>query len=101
MMGEVPESLLSQIVDDLATRLSVGRDAIQVVQAESVVWNDGSLGCPRPGEVYTQALVEGYHVVLQVGSTAYDYRASARGYFFLCQQPFPGLTPGAIGTPSS
>jgi hypothetical protein len=94
--GEVPEDLLRAIVEDLATRLDVAADAITVVQAESVVWPDGSLGCPQPGFLYTQALVPGYQVVLQHGGQDYDYRVGERGYFFLCERSL--LSPA--GTPS-
>jgi hypothetical protein len=83
--GEVPKELLDEILADLATRLQVDPAAITVLRAQEVVWNDGSLGCPKPGAFYTQALVTGYHVILQVEAQDYDYRASERGYFFLCE----------------
>ena len=52
-----------------------------------MTWSDGSLGCPRPGQVYTQALVPGYQVVLEVEGRQYDYRATERGYYVLCELP--------------
>jgi hypothetical protein len=94
--GEVPEELLRAIVDDLVARLEVVAAAIDVVRAESIVWPDGSLGCPQPGFSYTQALVPGYWVVLEVGSQEYDYRAGAGAHFVLCERslPLPASTPG-------
>jgi hypothetical protein len=56
-----------------------------VIRDQAVTWSDGSLGCPQPGVFYTQALVPGYWVVLQVGDQEYDYRASERGHFVLCE----------------
>jgi len=99
--GEVPETLLDQIVADLASRLSVGAAGVEVISDESVVWNDGSLGCAQPGQFYTQALVDGYHVILKVGEQTYDYRAAQSGYFFLCERPSPGGSPADLGTPTS
>jgi hypothetical protein len=95
IVGDLPDDLLGKIMSDLEKRTGVERQAIQVVRAEATVWNDGSLGCPKPGEFYQQVLVDGFWVVLQTGSTEYDYRASAKGYYFLCEKP------GAreIGTP--
>jgi hypothetical protein len=91
--GEVPASLLKQIFQDLSERLKIGPEKIDIIKAEAVVWNDGSLGCPRPGEFYTQALVNGYWLILEADEVAYDYRASDQGNFFLCEQPFsPGLS---------
>lgn len=87
VVGEVPESMLTVIGEDLAGKLNIAVDAIGIVRAEALTWNDGSLGCPRPGEMYTQALVPGYWIVLQHGDTQYDYRATERGYFFPCELP--------------
>jgi hypothetical protein len=87
VVGEVPPALLDKIIADLEGRLGPGGPAIVVTRAEAVVWNDGSLGCPQPGVLYTQALVNGYRVVLQAGSDSYDYRLAERGFFFLCEVP--------------
>ena len=83
--GEVPAALLAEIVADAALRSGVAEADIMVVRGESVTWSDGSLGCPQPGMNYTQALVPGYWVVLDADGTEYDYRASARGTFTLCE----------------
>jgi hypothetical protein len=85
--GEVPEELLDAIREDLAQRLGVDTKGLQPVRAESVNWNDGSLGCPEPDQVYTQAITPGYHVVFEVNETDYDYRATRNGYFMLCELP--------------
>lgn len=88
--GEAPQEMVEQMIDDLAAQLGIERQSIAVVSAEAITWNDGSLGCPKPGEFYTQALVPGYLVVLKANSQRYDYHASEKGYFFLCSAPLPG-----------
>ena len=85
VVGEVPEELLGQILTNAAEHADVEVDAIDVVRAEAVTWNDGSLGCPEPGMMYTQALVDGYHVVLDADGTELDYRATTNGDFRLCE----------------
>jgi hypothetical protein len=89
--GEVPAALLDQIIADLAGRLGVPVGEIEVVRGEAVVWNDGSLGCAEPGMMYTQALVDGYWVVLEYEGQLYDYRATEGGHFRLCEVPGVGL----------
>ena len=89
VLGEVPDELLGAIIADLAGQLAIDPGAIDVIQAEAVVWNDGSLGCPQPGNFYTQALVPGYTVVLQVDSQAYDYHAGESGHYILCEPARP------------
>lgn len=89
LTGEVPAQLLNSILKDLAQRSGVSTEKITVLQAQEIVWNDGSLGCPQPGTMYTQALVDGFRVILQVGDKQYDYHASKNGYFFLCENSLP------------
>ena len=45
------------------------RADLKVLSAEAVTWSDGSLGCPEPGMMYTQALVPGYRVQIRGGRT--------------------------------
>jgi hypothetical protein len=85
----IPPDLMSAIGEDFEKQSGARRETAQLVRAEAVTWNDGSLGCPKPGELYTQALVDGYWVVFQLGEQVYDYRASAGGYFFRCEQSLP------------
>ena len=54
------------------------------MSAQAVTWNDGSLGCPEPGQAYTQALVDGYQVVLEVDGDRYDYRVGNGASVKLC-----------------
>jgi hypothetical protein len=69
---------------DLATRLGVQADELEVVSAEEVTWPDGSLGCPEPGMSYTQALVDGSKVVLGHDERVYVYHAGDDDQPFLC-----------------
>ena len=71
-------------IDDLSERLGVPAGAITLVSTESVEWNDGSLGCPQPGESYTQALVPGYRIVLEADDTTYVYHGADGRDPFLC-----------------
>lgn len=86
--GEVPIKLLDAVLADLAKRIGVTSEKIAVIQSQATIWNDGSLGCARPGEFYTQAEVDGFWVILEIDGQQYDYRATDRGYFFLCERSF-------------
>jgi hypothetical protein len=91
--GEVPEDLLDAILADAQARTGLPRAQIIVIRAEAVTWRDGSLGCPQPGMAYTEALVPGYWVVLEIGDRQLDYHASERGSFFLCESSLPRQEP--------
>lgn len=89
-VSAVPDAIVAAMRADLEGRLPAGaRSGIRVVSAEPVTWPDGAMGCGRPGEMYTQALVPGYRVVFaapgQGGETRYAYHANERGYFKLCE----------------
>ncbi len=82
--GEVPQQILALFRDDLARRALVKPETITVVSATEQQWPDGSLGCPKPGEMYTQMIVPGYRVVLQAGGEKYAYHSDQRGKFVVC-----------------
>jgi len=86
--GEVPGDLMDKIIEHLIKQENLNREAITIVRAESAIWPDGALGCPIPDEMYTQAQVEGYWIVLKSANKEYDYRASAKGYFKRCKNSF-------------
>jgi hypothetical protein len=90
------QAVIDTALADLSERLGVPDDQIEVQSFTHVTWSDGSLGCSKPGQVYTQALVEGSRIILAVGGDTYDYHAGSDGQPFLCEKPTlssgPGLT---------
>jgi hypothetical protein len=79
-------TLVDQAVADLATRLNIDASSIVTVSAQAMSWSDGSLGCPQPGMLYTQAIVDGALIQLSVDGTSYSYHSGASGAPFLCQK---------------
>jgi len=93
--GPVPGEMFAAMVAEAASNAGVDESAVQVVGAEAVTWRDGSLGCPEPGLMYTQALVPGYKVVLSAGGSEYHFHANRSGSYTLCpadrvEEPAPG-----------
>jgi len=88
--GEVPPAIVDEARTMLATEVGVdAASSAEPVVAEAVTWPDGSLGCPAPGQVYTQALVPGYRIVFEVDGTRYDFRATAAGHVVQCEPGGP------------
>ena len=71
---------------DLARRKSVAPDAIELVEVRSVIWGDGSLGCPMPGMAYPQVQVEGLFIRFRAGGHIFDYHSGWNRPPFLCEQ---------------
>lgn len=82
--SDVPQRILDPILKEAASLARVAREKLIIVRAEAVVWNNGSLGCPEPGMEYTQALVNGYWVVINAAAQTYDFRVGRDGSFRLC-----------------
>ena len=83
---QVPEAILNSILKEAAKLANVPTQELVIVRAEAVVWNDGSLGCTEPGMQYTQALINGYWVVIKAAGQTYDFRVDRRGSFRLCPE---------------
>lgn len=79
------ETVVQKAVGDLASKLDVAEEEIEVMEVRDVQWPDGALGCPEPGKMYTQAVVGGTRVILGADERVYDYHAGADGEPFLCR----------------
>ncbi len=79
--------LVDAAVGDLAQRLRIPATEVCVVDARSVVWPDGSLGCPRPGMLYPQVLQDGVFIRLQAQGRAHAYHGGGSRAPFLCDSP--------------
>jgi hypothetical protein len=87
---------LASLTELASTDTGVQIDEIRVVAAESVTWSDGSLGCPEEGQMYTQALVPGYRIVLDVAGEEIVYHASETGDFRACANPIAPVEDGRV-----
>jgi hypothetical protein len=83
------EEIVPQIeaaIADAAERFGVEPEAVAVARSLRVSWSDGSLGCPEEGMMYTQAIVDGYLLTLEVDGRRYDYHGAMGGDPFLCER---------------
>jgi hypothetical protein len=91
------QSMTEAALADAARRTGIKSTDLKVLSAEAVTWPDGSLGCPQPGMMYTQALVPGFRVRIEAGEEVLDYHAGRSGQPVLCpaaraRDPAPGDT---------
>ncbi|WP_223171051.1 hypothetical protein [Microbacterium sp. NIBRBAC000506063] len=82
---DVPPARWAAIESDLAGRGVTAPP--ELVTAERVTFSDGSLGCPQPGQSYTQALVDGMRVIVTADGKHYDYRFGRGDTPTLCVTP--------------
>lgn len=99
--GEVPNDILERILEDATGRSDVELEDLSVVRAQAMEWPDGALGCPEPGQFYTQALVSGYWVEVEAPDATYDYRVDGQGNFKLCENEILPPSQGGYVTPNT
>jgi hypothetical protein len=71
---------------DAAARSGIDASEVALAGALLVTWSDGSLGCPSEGSKYTQALVEGYLLTLEVRGERVAYHGALGQDPFLCDR---------------
>jgi len=82
-----PLTLRAQVelaMEDLAQRLDVGTDQIELSGARPVNWRSSALGCPEPGMQYAQVLVPGALIFLRANGATHGYHARFGDKPFYC-----------------
>lgn len=83
-LDQEPIDIVGPVVADASELTGWPVSEIVVVSCAEVTWPDGSLGCPQPGMLYPQALVDGYRVIVRAGGRDLDYRVRGPGWFRRC-----------------
>lgn len=88
------DAATASAVADLAAQEGVEPETVEVVTAEEVTWPDGALGCPEPDGMYTQALVPGYRIVLDLDGREVHYHGATGDTPSRCDDPQPPAETG-------
>jgi hypothetical protein len=84
--NSIKKRMVMRAKKDLAHRLSVESDQINLLEVRPVTWPDASLGCPQPGKVYTELPQDGLLIRLEVAGRMYFYHSGENVDPFLCEQ---------------
>jgi hypothetical protein len=71
---------------DAARHLNVSRDTLRVDQVEPREWPDASLGCPQPGQLYSQVVTSGYLIMIANSGKQLEYHTDDRSRVTLCHE---------------
>ncbi|MDJ0733676.1 MAG: hypothetical protein QNJ47_06235 [Nostocaceae cyanobacterium] len=77
--NDLPESVSQAVIQDLSRRTNINPRKLKIISYSQKTWNNGCLGIPNPGEFCTQALVEGWQVIVSDGSKKWIYRTNING----------------------
>lgn len=82
-MNQKPEKPPDTVIDAVLTAIvettNVEKNQLQVQKATAETWSDGCLGLAKPDEICTQALVEGWRVIVSDGDQNWVYRTDRTG----------------------
>jgi hypothetical protein len=88
---------VEQALDDLAERLSIDPDGIELVELKAVEWPDTGLGCPQPGKLYVQVITPGLRVLLEAQGQVYEYHTDWDEVVVWCKKVSVSGTPAKNG----
>ena len=75
----------TEAMTDLAGRLALPVERIELVELKPVLWPNRGLGCPRPGMIYPEVQQDGYLIRLRAGKHEFNYHGSGTKPPFLCE----------------
>lgn len=78
----------------LAKHLDIPESRFTLIEAQEKTWNNGAIGCPKEGMMYTQALIPGYYLKFKHGNETFPIHVSANHmggvrYMVLCKDGKP------------
>jgi hypothetical protein len=76
---EPPNSVIAATRQDLSRKTNISVNRLQIQAAQPQTWPDGCLGLATPGEFCTQALVQGWRIVLTDKQKTWVYRTDSSG----------------------
>lgn len=76
---ELPTSVLKAVQQDLSKQTNLPAEEFKLTNATHESWTDGCLGLAKPEEMCSQALIDGWRVVINRGKQTWVYRADTNG----------------------
>ena len=74
-----PDTVIDAVLRAIIETTNVEKNQLQVQKATVETWSDGCLGLAKPDEICTQALVEGWRVIVSDGDQNWVYRTDRTG----------------------
>ncbi|PSB29983.1 hypothetical protein C7B70_17250 [Chlorogloea sp. CCALA 695] len=77
--NQLPDRVANAVLADLSKQTRLSARQLQVTQYSRQTWSDACLGLAKPGEMCSQAVVEGWRVVVSNGQQNWVYRTDRNG----------------------
>ena len=80
------QQAVAAALQDAATQLGVAASELSLQQIEAREWGDSSLGCPQPGNLYSQIVTPGFLIVINSRGKQLEYHSDTRARVVLCRE---------------
>ena len=77
--NRLPSPVANAVRQDLSRQVKIPASKLRITKFSQQTWPDGCLGLLRTDEFCTQALVEGWRIVVSDGSQTWVYRTDSKG----------------------
>ena len=65
-------------------KFSIAADAVTVGEVTPMTWPDASLGCPKKGVLYIQAVTPGFQILLEANQHVFTFHTNENDLVVLC-----------------
>lgn len=76
--GPSTDVLVARAREQVARYLNIAPEAVTLQSATPQEWSTGALGCPVPGQVYTQVITPGYLLIFTANNQRYEVHTNDR-----------------------
>ncbi len=77
--NEPPTTVINAVRQEVEKVTAIEASNLDIQDSEAKTWSDGCLGLAKPDEFCTQALVEGWRIVISDSSQTWVYRTDGEG----------------------
>ena len=72
-------SLANHVLEEVSSQTKIPFKNLSIIEANRETWSDGCLGLGQPNELCTQALVEGWQIIISDSNQTWTYRTDLGG----------------------
>ncbi len=79
VIENLSDRVAQAVITDLSKQTGIPKEKLKITRYSRQTWSNGCLGIAKPDEICTQALVEGWRVVVSGNNRTWVYRSDRNG----------------------
>ncbi|MBA2747679.1 MAG: hypothetical protein H0U45_02805 [Tatlockia sp.] len=87
LVNSLSDRVASAVITEVSKQTGISTKNLKITEYSRQTWSNGCLGVSKPGEICTQALVEGWRVVVSGNKRTWVYRSNRNGQILRLESP--------------